>query len=102
MTDPMRGILIEYAGMVSGLYASALKAVILYGSYARGDYTEDSDVDIMILAARISVLPEYRERRGEHLCGLKKRSVLWSWRDTGWILPGKTCRLPVKIWRQAI
>ena len=49
MTDPMRGILIEYAGMVSGLYASALKAVILYGSHARGDYTEDSDVDIMIL-----------------------------------------------------
>ena len=26
-----------------------LKSVILYGSYARGDYTPDSDVDIMIL-----------------------------------------------------
>lgn len=24
-------------------------SVILYGSYARGDYTSDSDVDIMIL-----------------------------------------------------
>lgn len=23
--------------------------MILYGSYARGDYTEDSDIDIMVL-----------------------------------------------------
>jgi len=27
-----------------------LHSVILYGSYARGDYNEDSDIDIMILA----------------------------------------------------
>ena len=27
-----------------------LRNVILYGSYARGDYNEDSDVDIMVLA----------------------------------------------------
>ena len=26
-----------------------LKKVILYGSYARGDYTENSDIDIMVL-----------------------------------------------------
>lgn len=49
MTDHMGKFLNEYAGLVSRLYTSALKAVILYGSYARGDYTEDSDVDIMIL-----------------------------------------------------
>ena len=27
----------------------SLKNVILYGSYARGDYNENSDIDIMIL-----------------------------------------------------
>ena len=27
-----------------------LHKIILYGSYARGDYNEDSDVDIMVLA----------------------------------------------------
>jgi len=27
-----------------------LHKIILYGSYARGDYNEDSDIDIMVLA----------------------------------------------------
>ena len=31
------------------IYGIYLKEVILYGSYARGDFTEDSDIDIMIL-----------------------------------------------------
>lgn len=31
------------------IYGSKLDQIILYGSYARGDYTEDSDIDIMIL-----------------------------------------------------
>ena len=31
------------------LLGDRLKKVILYGSYARGDYSENSDIDIMIL-----------------------------------------------------
>jgi len=31
------------------LFAEKLVAVILYGSYARGDYDDDSDIDIMVL-----------------------------------------------------
>ena len=34
---------------VKKIYGNHLKQVILYGSYARGDYTKDSDVDIMLL-----------------------------------------------------
>jgi len=37
----------EHAKAVLG---SKLHSVILYGSYARGDYNECSDVDIMIIA----------------------------------------------------
>ena len=33
------------------IYGDKLKAVYLYGSYARGDYREGSDVDVMIVLA---------------------------------------------------
>jgi predicted nucleotidyltransferase len=36
------------AGLVH-IYGDRLKAVYLYGSYARGDYRAGSDVDVMIL-----------------------------------------------------
>ena len=31
------------------IFGGVLKNVILYGSYARGDYDDDSDVDIMVI-----------------------------------------------------
>lgn len=34
------------------IYGDKLKAVYLYGSYARGDYREGSDVDVMILLSK--------------------------------------------------
>lgn len=39
----------DYLSRVQGIFGSHLKTVILYGSYARGDYSKDSDVDIMLL-----------------------------------------------------
>jgi uncharacterized protein len=34
---------------LSGIYGQRLKAVYLFGSYARGDFTENSDLDVMIV-----------------------------------------------------
>lgn len=42
-------ILLEFTQQVQRILGKSLKKVILYGSYARGDYREDSDIDIMIL-----------------------------------------------------
>ena len=40
-----------------------LKKVILYGSYARGDYNKKSDVDIMILTdLSFEEIEEYRDK----------------------------------------
>ena len=39
----------EYTREISNIFSDKLKKVILYGSYARGDYDEYSDIDIMIL-----------------------------------------------------
>ena len=34
---------------IEKLYGKRLKKVILYGSYARGDTSEDSDIDLLIV-----------------------------------------------------
>lgn len=49
MPQTVQSLLHQYLEEVQKIYGSHLKSVILYGSYARGDYTENSDVDIMIL-----------------------------------------------------
>ena len=42
-------LLDQYTEVLRKVYGSHLKTVILYGFYARGDYREVSDIDIMIL-----------------------------------------------------
>lgn len=42
-------IIYEFALMLKQIFGNKLTKVILYGSYARGDYNENSDVDIMVL-----------------------------------------------------
>ncbi len=49
MSAAVNIVLGKYAEKVSKIYGEHLKSVILYGSYARGDYTSESDIDIMIL-----------------------------------------------------
>ena len=47
-------ILSEIAATAKATFGDKLDSVILYGSYARGDYTPESDVDIMILVRGIA------------------------------------------------
>ena len=49
MPQTMQSLLEQYISEVKKIYGSHLRKVILYGSYARGDFRPDSDVDIMIL-----------------------------------------------------
>jgi predicted nucleotidyltransferase len=39
----------EFREEAEKLYGNRLKAIILYGSYARGKATEDSDIDLAIV-----------------------------------------------------
>ena len=45
----MKKLLEQYIAEVKKIYGEHLCRIILYGSYARGDFRMDSDVDIMIL-----------------------------------------------------
>ncbi len=39
----------QYVVEIKKIYRDHLRQIILYGSYARGDFGPDSDIDIMIL-----------------------------------------------------
>ena len=39
----------EFKKDVKKLYGKRLKHIILYGSYARGSATEDSDIDLLVV-----------------------------------------------------
>ena len=49
MPQTMQDIIEQYVANVKDIYGSHLRQVILYGSYARGNFNTESDVDIMIL-----------------------------------------------------
>lgn len=42
-------IVLEFSRQVRRIIGKSLSKIILYGSFARGDYTDNSDIDIMIL-----------------------------------------------------
>lgn len=48
---------------VKKMFGDALTSIILYGSYARGDNHEFSDIDIMVIAnISTSEMPFYRDK----------------------------------------
>lgn len=49
MPNMMQSLIEKYVSEIQNIYGAHLRKIILYGSYARGDFREDSDVDIMIL-----------------------------------------------------
>ncbi len=49
MPQTMQQLMQQYVSNIHDIYGSHLRQIILYGSYARGDFCVDSDVDIMIL-----------------------------------------------------
>lgn len=49
MPTNITDIMQQFASSLRKLLGNTLDSVIVYGSYARGDYSELSDVDVMIL-----------------------------------------------------
>lgn len=63
--NEIKDILLMIEKDIKKLLGNDLRKIIVYGSYARGDYDENSDIDIMILSS----LPESSiEKIEETLC----------------------------------
>ena len=70
MPKRMQSLIDQYVEEIKRIYGSHVKQIILYGSYARGDFRPDSDVDIM--TAKNSEMPCI--------------SVTWGFRDEKFLL----------------
>ena len=47
--DNINNAIQEFVNEVNNLLGNRIKKIVLYGSYARGDFNESSDIDIMVL-----------------------------------------------------
>ena len=66
MPVSLQELLNGYKEQLIDIYGEHLKSVILYGSYARGDFTDDSDIDIMILLDLTDLdIKKYRHQLSE-------------------------------------
>ncbi len=60
---PVKNIVQEYSMEAKKIFGDKLKSVILFGSYARGDFGADSDIDLMVLLdVPREQLPEARKK----------------------------------------
>ena len=72
MPNKIDKILKQFISQISDLIGDRLKKVILYGSYARGDYKNNSDIDIMILTDfNDEELAKYRMEIRDLACDLE-------------------------------
>ena len=51
MTGQIKMVLDQYIREIKRIMGADVRDIILYGSYARGDYNSDSDIDLMILVS---------------------------------------------------
>ncbi len=49
LPNNISNVINEFVQGVKAILGNRVKKIILYGSYARGDYNKSSDIDIMIL-----------------------------------------------------
>lgn len=49
MPQTTQKLIEQYVSSIKDIYGKHIKQIILYGSYARGDFHSDSDIDIMVL-----------------------------------------------------
>lgn len=95
MPQTISNLINEYVTAIKKIYGTHLKQVILYGSYARGDFNKDSDVDVMVLVD----LPE--DKLGEFSDDLSELGFGYNVDHDIWFMPVVKNIDHFNYWRQA-
>jgi uncharacterized protein len=72
----IQGVLSEAKTRLLAIYPKRLRELILFGSYARGDYADGSDIDLLLLLDGVSNPMEERERCFPIVCELSLKHNL--------------------------
>jgi predicted nucleotidyltransferase len=70
LATPIRDILPELKDALQKRYGTKLKSIMLFGSYARGEQTVSSDIDIAIILEEFSHACTEIERTGDIVSSL--------------------------------
>ena len=74
---PIRALVENYARDVREHFGARVRGIRLYGSAARGDWTQDSDIDVLILLDRVTSEDEkWLVQRAFHLGVIENDLVL--------------------------
>lgn len=66
MPQTTQDLITQYASAVRNIYGNHIKQIILYGSYARGDFHKGSDIDIMVLVDLTDIqIEDYSDQLSE-------------------------------------
>jgi predicted nucleotidyltransferase len=64
----IKPILSEVKKRLYKVYRENLRKVILYGSYARGDYEEGSDIDVLLVLGEMRNISEEQKKYIAQIC----------------------------------
>lgn len=74
MNEVLQSILWELKENLGRLYGERLKGVYLFGSYARGEADDESDMDVLIVLDRVDNYSQEIDRTGRVVSELSLRS----------------------------
>ncbi|MFQ6119430.1 MAG: nucleotidyltransferase domain-containing protein [Methanosarcinales archaeon] len=92
---------IEFANNIVNKFSDKIIAVILYGSVARGDYTMDSDIDLLVILEDFSIKMA-KDIAGEQFKILVKTGVEISAKVYGYNDFNKFKKLKHLLWKKCL
>ncbi len=101
MPDIIQSLLEELKKGLTNLYEDRLKGVYLYGSYARGDYEEGSDVDVLVVLDEFERAPIELTRTDDLVADLSLKYLttisLMFMREHEWLTADKPLLRNVRV-----